>query len=72
MATYGGLAVILWVLRRHHRRVLTPLLVVPAVLIALSRVYLGVHHPTDVMVSLLFMSAWLGRCAAVLLEPGPT
>jgi len=31
-------------------------------LVALSRVYLGVHHPSDVMASLLLGIAWLGMC----------
>jgi len=69
MATYGGIAVLVWVLRRRHREWLTPLLFAVAAVIALARLYLGVHHPTDVLVSLLFMSVWLNRCAAVLLSP---
>ena len=74
MATYGGLAVLFWFLHRRHRRWLTPLLFVPAAVIALSRLYLGVHHPTDVLASVLFMAAWLNRCAAVLLggDEGPS
>ena len=67
MATYGGLAVLVWVLHRRRRRWLTPLLFVPAAVVALARLYLGVHHPTDVLASALFMAAWLNRCAAVLL-----
>lgn len=70
MATYGGLAVLVWVLRGRLPRWLTPLLFVPVALIALSRLYLGVHHPTDVLVSVVFMAWWLNRCAAVLLDPG--
>jgi undecaprenyl-diphosphatase len=69
MATYGGLAVLFWVLTRSRHRWLAPLLFVPAAVIALARLYLGVHHPTDVLMSVLFMSAWLNRCAAVLLRP---
>jgi undecaprenyl-diphosphatase len=68
MATYGGLGVLLWILHRR-RRWFAALLFAPAAVIALSRLYLGVHHPTDVLVSLLFMSGWLNRCSAVLLEP---
>jgi membrane-associated phospholipid phosphatase len=39
------------------------------VLIGVARLYLGVHHPTDVLASLVFMAVWLQRCAAVLLRP---
>jgi membrane-associated phospholipid phosphatase len=31
-------------------------------LVALSRVYLGVHHPSDVVASMLLGIAWLGMC----------
>jgi membrane-associated phospholipid phosphatase len=70
MATYGGMAVLLWVHHRRARRWLTPLLLAPPALIALSRMYLGVHHPTDVLASVLFMAGWLNRCAAALLATG--
>jgi undecaprenyl-diphosphatase len=68
MATYGGLAVLVWALGSGHRRWLTPLLLAPPAVVALARLYLGVHHPTDVTASILFMSGWLNRCAAVLLR----
>jgi undecaprenyl-diphosphatase len=71
MATYGGLAVLLWVLRRRWRRWWAPLLFVLVGLIAVARLYLGVHHPSDVLVSVLFMAVWLSRCAGVILEPAP-
>jgi membrane-associated phospholipid phosphatase len=71
MATYGGLAVLLWVLRRRWRWT-APVLFALVVTIAVARLYLGVHHPSDVLVSILFMTAWMQRCATVLLadEPG--
>lgn len=31
-------------------------------LVAFSRVYLGVHHPSDVVASVLLGAAWLGMC----------
>ena len=71
MATYGGLAVLLWVLQRRHRRWWASLLLVLVVLMALARLYLGVHHPTDVVASAVFMAAWLSGCARALLDPRP-
>ena len=70
MATYGALAVLLWVLHRRHRW-LTLLLFAPVLVMALARLYLGVHHPTDVVASVLYTAAWLNRCSAVLLRAHP-
>ena len=48
------------------------LFVVPAiampVLVALSRLYRGEHHPTDLLASLLFSALWL-TAASVLIKP---
>lgn len=67
MATYGGLAVVCWTFGTDPWRRLSAVLLVAPPLVALARLYLGVHHPTDVLVSLLFMSAWLAVTASVLL-----
>ena len=67
MATYGGLAVLTWVYRSKRWRWLSAALLALPALVALARLYLGVHHPSDVLISLLFMSAWLAAGAAVLL-----
>ncbi len=42
---------------------LAPLIVMP------SRLYEGAHHPTDVITSLLFASAWVAVVAHVLIGP---
>ncbi len=58
---YGCLAVVL-VLRWRStvlRRGVIGLLVALPVLVALSRLYQGAHHLTDVVTSLLYASAWL-------------
>ena len=61
------------VVRRHrrpdvdHARAarwwVTPLLLVPLV-VAVARLYQGAHHLSDVLVSLVFASVWLGTVAA--------
>ncbi len=71
MATYGGLAVLCWIFGTDPWRRLSAVLLLAPPLVALARLYLGVHHPTDVLVSLVFMSAWLAVCASVLLISPP-
>jgi undecaprenyl-diphosphatase len=39
------------------------------VLVALSRMYRGEHHPTDILGSLLFSALWL-TAVSVLIRPG--
>jgi undecaprenyl-diphosphatase len=46
---------------------LVPAIVMP-VLVALSRMYRGEHHPTDVLGSLIFAALWL-TAASVLIKP---
>ena len=38
------------------------------VLVALSRLYRGEHHPTDLLASILFAALWL-TAATVLIKP---
>jgi len=61
---FYGLAI--WLVRQHvknpaARRVLTVLLAIPMVLTGPTRVYLGVHYPTDVL------AAWCLGFAAIVL-----
>jgi undecaprenyl-diphosphatase len=37
------------------------------VLVALSRLYRGMHYPSDVMAGALLAAVWLAICARVLL-----
>ncbi len=56
VAAYGALAVFLW--RQGHRGwAVVSAAWVPVV--AVSRVYLGVHYPSDALGSLMFASLWL-------------
>jgi undecaprenyl-diphosphatase len=69
VALYGGLAVIAW--SASNRGWLRKLAVAGAiaipVLVALSRLYRGMHFPTDVMFGALLAAVWLYVCARVLL-----
>lgn len=60
---YGGLALLLraWTPARLRNLgfILAPLIVLG---IALSRLYWGVHYPTDTAVSIIFASVWLSVC----------
>ncbi len=57
IALYGFIAWLLW---QHRRRVWAVLAVLFALLVAFSRVYLGVHYPSDILGALLVGIAWLG------------
>jgi undecaprenyl-diphosphatase len=53
--------------RRHISRVLTLIAAtIVVVLIAISRLYLGVHYPTDVAAGVLIGIAWAALCMAML------
>ena len=46
---------------------LIPAIVMP-VMVALSRLYRGEHHPTDILASLLFAALWL-TATTLLIKP---
>jgi membrane-associated phospholipid phosphatase len=56
VAVYGFLAVLLW--RNNHRgwAILSGTLVLA---VAFSRIYLGVHYPSDTLGAMIFASLWL-------------
>lgn len=56
VAFYGLISILLWRSHRHGWAIL-PGLWVP--LVALSRIYLGVHYPSDVLASLAVGTIWL-------------
>ena len=67
IALYGGTFVLAWTYARAARWWASPLLLVPLVVLV-SRLYQGVHHISDVLVSLAYGSVWLGTVAALLLH----
>jgi undecaprenyl-diphosphatase len=68
VALYGGVAMVLWLFCANRWRWLSIPLVSLPVLVGMARLYLGAHHPSDVIASIAFMSAWLAVAGAVLLE----
>jgi undecaprenyl-diphosphatase len=56
VATFGFLAVLLWRKKRFGWAIA---LLVLVLLVAFSRIYLGVHYPSDTLGSLTFASMWL-------------
>ena len=71
LAVWGAVALLVYAWRRDWLGwVAIGMAVVIALAVALSRLYRGVHYPTDVLASLVFTSAWLAVCWQVL-QPGP-
>jgi membrane-associated phospholipid phosphatase len=67
-ALYGFLALLLW----HNRQRLYALLVaLPIPLVALSRVYLGVHYPSDVLGAFAVGILWLALVWVIYLRFQP-
>jgi membrane-associated phospholipid phosphatase len=71
VALYGGLAVmILWVYGRSTAtRIVAGVLWCVPVYVALSRLYRGMHYPTDVLAGALLGGLWLLLVTMTLLRP---
>jgi undecaprenyl-diphosphatase len=69
VALYGGLAVLAWRLGAAGwlRTVATVLAVLVPVSVAVSRMYRGMHYPTDVTAGALLACCWLAVTSTVLL-----
>ena len=52
--------------RRLHRVITLVCAAVVITLIAVSRLYLGVHYPSDVIAGIIIGLAWAGFCMATL------
>jgi undecaprenyl-diphosphatase len=55
-AVFGFLAVVLW---RKGKRLWAALCVALVLAVAISRIYLGVHYPSDTLSALIFSFLWL-------------
>lgn len=63
VVVYGGLALLLYYSGRSVLRWAGFFVAALVILgVAVSRLYWGVHYPTDVLVSLLFAPVWLAAC----------
>jgi membrane-associated phospholipid phosphatase len=68
VVTYGAVAALVIAYGRRRARWLILLLpLVVAVLVALSRIYVAAHRPTDTIAGVLLGAGWLLGCAVVLL-----
>ncbi len=65
VVVYGGSALLLARAVPRARRWLSLVLLV-TILVALARLYQGAHHPTDVLTSLVFATAWVAVVDRVL------
>jgi undecaprenyl-diphosphatase len=65
---YGTVAYLLARLQKHGwaRAITLTLAVIMIVLICLTRLYLGVHYPSDVLGGVIFGLVWSGFCMATL------
>ncbi len=73
IAAAAGIAIVLAALflrRRNHRRIVTVLALLSALLIGLDRLLLGVHGITDVVSGYALGALWVGA-AAYLVDPTP-
>lgn len=70
VALYGGIVLLTWAwTRRWVRWVVLAAAVVVVLGVFFSRLYEGVHYPSDVLVSALFSSVWVAVCWRVT-RPG--
>lgn len=69
VVVYGGLALLIYSTGRPGLRWTGFILAVPIVLgVAVSRLYFGVHYPSDVLASLLYAPVWLAACWIYLVQ----
>lgn len=69
VAAYAGALVVLWWLSPRSRPWVWPLALVPVV-VTVCRLYQGAHHVSDVVTSLVVVTAWLALVVRLVLVPG--
>jgi undecaprenyl-diphosphatase len=71
VAIYGGIAFVVWRRSRHRAwaGVVVALCCAVPVVVGLSRIYRGMHHPTDVVLGAIGGGVWLLLVVWVLLPP---
>jgi undecaprenyl-diphosphatase len=70
MAMYVGLAVLVWPASGRVGRVCCVMLCAIPLAVSAARLYEGAHHPSDVLVSLLYVGVWIVAVRAIVLGPG--
>jgi undecaprenyl-diphosphatase len=72
LCLYGAIAILVWQATRSAgwRTVATAGALVFPILVAIARLYRGVHHPTDIAGSALLAGLWLAAVYFIILRPG--
>lgn len=72
LTLYGGLALIAWTAARAGwlRLLATALAVLMPAAVGLSRLYRGMHNPTDVLAGALLAACWLAVAGVLVLRAG--
>ncbi len=65
---YSGFVILVWTYVDRRWRPLAAVLLILPPIVAVSRLYQGVHHPTDVLASLIVIAIWVSVLAVLVLK----